>query len=210
MPEDPDRKDFAAQRSDEALFADFRAGDERALKSLMQRYERPLRELVRRQLPGPVQRRISDGDVVQETWLAVVHAGSRFEDRGPTSFRNWLFGIASNKAKQAVRGQGAQRRATGREISRLYRPDTAQFVNGQPSPSQVAMADELADRIRRALETLTGDYREVLHLTRRLGLTLREAAERMGRSREATKKLYGRAFVRFKQAFATLDSIDVD
>ena len=37
----------------------------------------------------------------------------------------------------------------------------------------------------------------MLRLTQFDGLTLREAAERMGRSREAVKKLYGRAMIRF-------------
>ena len=35
-------------------------------------------------------------------------------------------------------------------------------------------------------------------------MTTREAAEHLGRSAEATKKLYGRAFLRFKQAFEEL------
>ena len=47
------------------------------------------------------------------------------------------------------------------------------------------------------MAALPADYREILRLCREEGLTLREAAERMGRSREAAKKLYGRALVRF-------------
>jgi DNA-directed RNA polymerase specialized sigma24 family protein len=41
----------------------------------------------------------------------------------------------------------------------------------------------------------------VLSLTRVKGLTLVEAAKSMGRSHEATKKLYARALSRFTEAF---------
>jgi DNA-directed RNA polymerase specialized sigma24 family protein len=44
---------------------------------------------------------------------------------------------------------------------------------------------------------LPEDYREILLLTRAQGLTIREAAERMGRSLEAAKKLSARALARF-------------
>ena len=43
------------------------------------------------------------------------------------------------------------------------------------------------------MAALSEDHREVLRLALEEGLSLRECAERMGRSREAMKKLYGRA-----------------
>ena len=54
------------------------------------------------------------------------------------------------------------------------------------------------------MASLPPDYREVLRLAREEDLSLREVAERMGRSREAIKKLYGRALLRFKEAFDRL------
>jgi DNA-directed RNA polymerase specialized sigma24 family protein len=39
----------------------------------------------------------------------------------------------------------------------------------------------------------------VIHLALERGLPLRDVAEQMGRSREAAKKLYGRAVVRLRE-----------
>ena len=48
------------------------------------------------------------------------------------------------------------------------------------------------------------DDREILRLVRFERLSLREAAERMGRSYEATAKLHGRALLRFTDVYRTL------
>jgi RNA polymerase sigma-70 factor (ECF subfamily) len=58
------------------------------------------------------------------------------------------------------------------------------------------MAAESRAAVRRALDALPPDYRSVLLLTRFEGLSLAEAAARMGRSREAAKKLHARALAR--------------
>ena len=55
------------------------------------------------------------------------------------------------------------------------------------------MGRELELRIKAAMAALPEDYREALRLVQARRLTLREAAEEMGRTREAMKKLYARA-----------------
>ena len=50
-------------------------------------------------------------------------------------------------------------------------------------------------------EALPPDYRTILRLVKEEGLTMRAAGERMGRSREAAKKLYGRALLRLTEVF---------
>jgi DNA-directed RNA polymerase specialized sigma24 family protein len=51
-----------------------------------------------------------------------------------------------------------------------------------------------------ALDALSEDHRTILRLVQFDGLTLGAAAERMGRSREAAKKLYGRALTKLGEA----------
>lgn len=188
--------------SDELLFGKVKEGDEVSLRLLLARYRERLQALVERQLPGRLRRRFSVADVLQEIRIAVLQGRSQFEDRGPDSFRKWVFGIAANKVRETLRRHaGTNKRAANREVSRGMRRDTTQFPAQGPSPSEAAMASELAERVRVAMNALPDDYREVLRLTRQEGLTLRETAEHMGRSREAVKKLYGRAFLKFKQIF---------
>ena len=54
------------------------------------------------------------------------------------------------------------------------------------------------------MRALPDDYRNVLRMALEDGLTLKEAARRMGRSHEAVKKLYGRALARLARELKDL------
>lgn len=187
--------------SEQDLLRRAKAGDQAALGELFDRHAGDVAALVRRRLPPALLRKISISDIVQETRIAAFGKCEAFEDRGDGAFRAWLAGIAEMEVRRTIRHYAATaKRAAGREVTREVRGETAGFAARGPSPSEVAIAGELHATALRALETLPEDYREVLRLTQFEGRTLREAAELMGRSREAVKKLYGRAMVRFTAA----------
>jgi RNA polymerase sigma-70 factor (ECF subfamily) len=181
------------------LIERFRQGEPEAFEVLVDRYGPSLRARLASRMSERLRRRISVGDLMQETYLAAHAARSGFEDRGAGSFRAWLFGIADHRLRDAVRRHtGAAKRSTKREVTRSGRPETAFFAAVQRTPSAVAATDEQLRRIRTAMEELSEDYRRVLQLALQEGLTLREVAVRMGRSREAAKKVYGRAVCRLR------------
>lgn len=187
---------------DEDLVRQAQAGDHRALTVLMHRYQALLTRHAERQLPASLRPRVSIADVLQEAQVVVHERNHEFEDRGEGAFRNWLLKIVDFKVKEVLRRHLATaKRAVGREVPRSTSVRTAHFVSGEPSPSQVAVGEELQGIARRAMNALPGDYRQVLKLTREQGMSLREVAACMGRSREATKKLYGRALSRFTEEF---------
>ena len=182
------------QPTEEQLVARAREGDEQAFEALCARYEGLLRARIRHWVIGAVQRRVSMVDVLQEAYL-VAHARlDEFDERGEGAFGAWLAQIVEYKAREAVRRHvGVQRRDAGREVTRGARPDTAQVRGDDPSPSQVAILHEEEQAVREALQRLSDDHRTVLELVRFDNLPLKEVAVLMGRSYEATKKLYGRA-----------------
>lgn len=189
--------DFAAL-SDEALLQRGRNGDQDAFRVLFERHAEALRAWFQRELPAYVRRKLSVADLLQETHFVVVQRCEDFENRGEGSFRRWLFGIARMKLREFLRRHvGTAKRATGREVTRGRRIDTEQALARAPSPSEHAIAAETASRAQAAFAELPADYRDVLRLVREDGLTLAEAGERMGRSREAAKKLYARAILKF-------------
>ena len=193
------------QGSDTELIRRFKAGDGDALKTLVGRCEDLLHARIRSRLPNHLRRKVSVSDVMQETLIVAYQRRGDFEQRGDNGFRNWLLGIADLKAQAAAhRYRGVAKRAADREVTRNQRPDTGQIVGAHPSPSQVAIAAELKELALRAMARLPDDYREVLRLAREEHLTLRQIAVRMNRSREAIKKLYGRALLRFTEAFEKL------
>jgi len=186
-------------RSD--LIARFRAGDEAAFRTLFERHERLLGDRLAGRIPPHIRRRFSVADVLQEACIVAFRRRGDFDDRGKNAFRNWLFGIVDHRMREEVRRHAdASKRASGREVTRGARPDTSHFVGNGASPGSVAASNEMAMRIRDAISGLRGDYRKVLLLALEEGLPLRDVAERMGRNRDAIKKLYGRALLQLRQA----------
>jgi RNA polymerase sigma-70 factor (ECF subfamily) len=184
--------------SDGELVRRAREGSSPALRALFERHESAVKGFVARRLPAGLRRKVAPEDVLQEVWLVATARLAEFEDRGEGAFRAWVMRIAEFKLREAVRAYlGTRKRADVREVSRGGRPDTSAFRADDPSPSEVAQGNELRDAAARAMATLPPDYREILRLVQVEGLTLKAAAERMGRSHDATKKLYGRALARF-------------
>jgi len=189
-------------QSEGTLIRRFRDGDEEAFRILFDSCANALRARIEHWMPKALKRRLSVADVLQEVMIIAFEQRTDLEDRGAGSFRKWLLGITDLKARQAFYKHTAQaKRSIDREISRKYRAETAGYAGKITSPSQAAICSELKDLAKKAMNSLPEDYREVLHLTQSEHLTLREAAERMGRSREAMKKLYGRALREFTDVF---------
>jgi RNA polymerase sigma-70 factor, ECF subfamily len=79
--------------SESRLVAALRAGDEQAFAMLVRRHHASLKRVAR----AYVSTDAVAEEVVQETWLAVIGALDRFEERA--TLKTWLFHILTNKAK---------------------------------------------------------------------------------------------------------------
>ena len=188
---DPTREP-SAEDADEDLVRRVRAGDEAAAGSLFDRHLPALRAHVRARLPANLRGKLGESDVIQEAYLAAYVNLAKFEDRGQGSFSAWLRQILEHKLVDEVRrhtdaamrdARREERLATGASVAE---PD-------QPSPSGVAADAEESAAVRAAVADLPSDYAAVIRLIHQEGLTLVEAGQRMGRSADAVRKLYGRA-----------------
>ena len=74
------------------------------------------------------------------------------------------------------------------------------FQDDAPSPGALAVAREDHAAARAALDELPEPHREILRLVHAAGLTVPEAAKYVGRSPEATRKLYARAVASLAKA----------
>jgi len=82
---------------DSQLIAAVREGDERAFVTLVERYHPSLQRLARLYIDASAV-----DDVVQDTWIGVLHGLPTF--KGRASFKTWLFRILMNRARtRAVR-----------------------------------------------------------------------------------------------------------
>jgi RNA polymerase sigma-70 factor (ECF subfamily) len=201
-------EDDAGRRTDSdgaALVRRFRAGDESAFRELFERFGPVLTARIEQRLPRRLRRKIAVSDVVQESLLSAFDARESLREDSENALRAWLRTIADHKVHEAVRRlELAAKRDSRREVTRNHRAATAEVPGGQASPSQIAIGAEMHALAQHAMRRLPPDYREVLRLARQEHLSLVDAAERMGRSHEATKKLYGRALARFRIEFGRL------
>ena len=130
--------------------------------------------------------------------MAALNRLSTFEDRGEGSLGRWLSRIIDLKVREAVRRHiGTGKRSVSREDSQPGSAKLRAFVERGPSPSEVVMTEEARARAGRAMAKLSEDHRRVLWLVQYEQLSMADAAERMDRTRDATKKLYGRALTCF-------------
>ena len=161
--------------SDEALMLEFQGGSRAAFEELFARYRKPLYCLFGRRLNNPERAE----DLVQETFLAVIRAASRYEPRALV--RTYLYGIALNLL-------AAERRKFSM-ISTLEQSAPEPKTDGTP---------EYALWVRQAIEQLDMPDREILMLREYEQLSYYDIAEllriplntvrsRLFRSRRALK-----------------------
>lgn len=187
MPNDP-------RTQHETLIRLAQGGDERAWTSLVEQHTEGLRRRIRGRMGGPVRRRVSESDVLQETWVVAGRRLGEFESHGPEAFRAWLGLIAENTVRGLIkRHAGAEKRDARTEVPRGARAETAHHRGHDPSASALAVGREMRMRIGAAMRELPQDYRTVIELLQHRRVTIAEASELMGRSANAVKKLHGRA-----------------
>lgn len=177
---------------------DPRARDEKAFEDLLLEELPALRAFVRLRFGNRLREIESSSDVIQSVCRELWRDRREFEFRGRDAFRRWLFLAAARKL--ADRGRRALRepRAGGSVEPRDASGDPALLDCCRTilSPSAIASRDEEAIRAEAAFERLPDDHREAILLCRVLGLSQAEAAEQMGRTEEAVRKLVSRGLAK--------------
>jgi RNA polymerase sigma-70 factor (ECF subfamily) len=184
---------------DASLLAGLRQGDEGAYEILIQRYERPVYNLVSRLVDDPADA----ADAVQEVFLKVFRKVGWF--RGESSLKTWIYRIAINEARNQRRWFGRHRQ---REVG--LEPGPGEPGGGyanwledqQPSPFDIALDHETRALIEGALNEVSPAFRAALVLREIEGLSYEEISEvlevslgtvksRIMRGREALRKNLG-------------------
>jgi RNA polymerase sigma factor (sigma-70 family) len=150
-----------------------------------------------------IQERESVSDVVQSACREALVNLSSFEYQGEGAFKHWLFTIALRKITARLRLRERRKLAGALELTIAQDPSDSggsQLWQGYAqvfSPSQYAVRREEAERIEWAFEQLEDDQREIVLLSRVIGLSRKQIADEMHRSEEAVKKLLARALAHF-------------
>src|SRR5262245_16784174 len=176
------------------------SGDPPSVEALLQRYLPRLRAFVRLRMDASLRQRESSSDLVQSVCREVLQHAGTFEYDGEERFRAWLFKTALHKILEHKRAAVAAKRDVRREVSMTDGVDYADLRLALQSPSQVAIAGELAQQVEQAFDLLSDEHREVIALARIVGLPHAEIARQMDRGEGAVRMLLSRALVAFVAA----------
>jgi len=166
--------------SDEELLVEYRDhGSRQAFEELVHRYEKELFGYLRNYL-GDAE--MAD-DVFQQTFLQVYLKCDQYEPERP--LRPWLYAIATNQAIDHQRRFGRHRMASlDRRLGHDDESDSGSFGDVFDSqcrgPVEENVDLEQAREIRRAVDSLPEQTRQVVLLIYFQGLKYREAAHVLG------------------------------
>jgi len=156
-------------------------------------------------------------ELVQDTWLAVIHGLAAFEGR--SSLRTWVFRILTNQAK--TRGVREARSVPWSSIepsdpdSPTVDPDRFRGPDDEyphhwtqigaprrwePSPESAALVSEIRSHLADALTLLPERQRTVVALRDVDGLTAEEVCEALGITTVNQRVLLHRARARLREA----------
>ena len=148
---------------DAELLARFAQGEEEAFRELVNRYKNSLYAFLRHFL----NRQELLEDVFQETFLQLFHSRESFDTSRP--LRPWLFTIAANKAKDALR---KQQRKSALSIGAIADSQEMSFddvlntiTSDTTVPYDILEKDETAHRVRRVIADMPENLREILILS---------------------------------------------
>jgi RNA polymerase sigma factor (sigma-70 family) len=131
-------------------------------------------------------------DILQGVVLDALSDLNRFEARGPGALSHYLHVCVPDKIRsKAEFFDAAKRRGT------VALPESiAERMAGRATEAPDHVDREKYDRVEKAMSVLPEPVREVLILRKFEGLTNAEATEALGKSVEATAKIYSRVLAR--------------
>jgi RNA polymerase sigma-70 factor (ECF subfamily) len=202
-----------ASAEDLRLIEALRSGDESAFVSLVDMYHSSMLRLSMIFVPSEA---IAE-EVVQETWMGVLHGLDRFEGR--SSLKTWIFRILTNRAKTRAEREGrsvpfsslpefsTELHEPAIEPERFYGPDhqwPGNWVSFPRSwdeiPEERILSQETMKRIQEAIDTLPIGQREVITLRDIEGCTSEEACDLLGVSEANQRVLLHRARCKVRRA----------
>jgi RNA polymerase sigma-70 factor (ECF subfamily) len=131
-------------------------------------------------------------DVMQQVFL---HAYRDFDQfRGQSSRRSWLFGIAANRCKDALRSRRGVPEAQG-----IFQLPNARSEDSDIGPHEHLDRAQLLAALEECLQSLSPDVRATLQLRFRTDLTYEQMAEQLKATPEALQMRVARAMPLLRQ-----------
>ncbi|MGQ0526309.1 MAG: RNA polymerase sigma factor [Betaproteobacteria bacterium] len=165
-----------AERDDETLMLDYRAGDVAAFDELYRRHKGGLYRYLLRQSRDAA----AAAEMFQDTWMNLVRARANYQ---PTAkFTTYLYRLAHNRLVDHYR-----RQAHGASVPLAEDAMEEPALNRHEQPEVRYERKALAARVLELLERLPAEQREAFVLQQESDLTVEEIAAVTGVNRETAK-----------------------
>lgn len=177
-----------------------RAGDDPAVRTLLERYLPGLRAFVRLNAGKVLRSKESCSDLVQSACREILLHADDFVYGGEAGFKQWLFQTALRKIMHRHEHWRADKRDVARELS----PEPGSQDGADASavlscyqafytPSQQAAAREELERVEAAFDRLPEAHRQVIVMAKVMGMSRAEIGAEIGRTELAVRTLLSRA-----------------
>jgi RNA polymerase sigma-70 factor (ECF subfamily) len=190
-----------------------RGGSLEALGQVLEACRSYLLRIASRRLSAELRSKGSASDLVQQTFLDAQRFFDRFQGESEKELLAWLRQILlHNLAHFQRRYRSTGKRDLGREAPLAGETSSADggadLATQTPSPSEQMVAREEAEAVRRALERLPEEHRQVLAWRHQEQLTFEEIGRRLGRSTSTARDLWVRAVERLNDELGHSDKSD--
>ena len=191
----------------EALIRKARAGDQSAADRLIGRHRARLRRMIAVRMDRRLVQRLDPSDVVQEALVEAHRLLPDYLRDRPMPFYPWLRQIAWNRLVDLHRRHIlAKRRAVDREIQ-LDMPLDEQsayhladlLLAKEPAPGARLLREELRYRVRKAIDRLPTEFREVLILRQIEQLSVEEISAVLAIPEGTVKSRHFRALAQLRE-----------
>jgi RNA polymerase sigma-70 factor (ECF subfamily) len=192
------------QPSTVARLLQARGDDKAAVAGLLEAYRGYLRLLARTSIDRSLRGKADPSDVVQDTMIRAAQYFDAFRGTTEAELVAWLRQILLQGLVDLARRYRTASRHVGREqsLNRIIDQSSAALdamgKMSSPRSGSLPSGAVAGVLVAQALSQLAADDREVITLRNFEQLEWLQVGERMGRSAEAARKLWGRAIQRLR------------
>jgi len=172
-----------------------RQGSKDALDRLLESYRTYLRLVARRGLGRDLLPKIDPSDLAQVTLIEAHRDFHRFSSSTHSRLQAWLTELLRNNIADARK---RFRDAAKRDVSREVPLDSSLKELARSNPTSAASTDMRSENYQAALTKLPPHYQETIHLRHTERLSFKEIGERLDKTADAARMLYGRAIEALK------------
>ncbi len=176
-----------------------RGGCRTTLGELLEDARAYLHRLANSAIDSDVRGKLSASDLVQETLIDAHRNFQDFQGEDARQLTAWLRRILINNLLNHYRRlRTTQKRDVSRERNDV--PVDGLVMPGDESPSAMAIVQEEQAALAEELARLPAHYREILELRHREQLTFVQIGEQLGKTPDAVRMIWYRAFDQLSRA----------